>query len=58
MEVSVKNAQRLAAGTKIVGRVLGGVGIGLATVDISQNEVTTSNSLDLVMSVLAVSPTG
>ncbi|MCL8537389.1 hypothetical protein M9991_11010 [Chryseobacterium gallinarum] len=58
MEVSVKNAQRLAAGTKVAGRVLGGVGAALAFVDISQNGVTTSNSLDLVMSALAISPTG
>ena len=35
-----------------------GVGIGLAFVDINQNGVTSSNSIDLVMSVLAVSPTG
>lgn len=58
MEVSVKNAQRLAAGTKYAGRVLGGAGIALGIYDMSENGVNMSNSLDTVMSVLAVSPTG
>ncbi|WP_425551458.1 RHS repeat domain-containing protein [Chryseobacterium oranimense] len=58
MEVSVKNAQRLAAGTKYAGRILGGAGILLAGGDILSNGANMSNSLDLVMSVLAVSPTG
>ncbi|REC78730.1 hypothetical protein [Chryseobacterium rhizosphaerae] len=58
MEVSVKNAQRLAVGTRIAGTALGIAGIALAGNDIKNNGVTTSNSLDLVMSVLAVSPTG
>jgi len=58
LEVSVKNAQRLAAGTKYAGRVLGGAGIALGIYDMSQNGVNVSNSLDTVMSVLAVSPTG
>ena len=58
MEVSVKNAQRLAMGTKYAGRVLGGAGILLASGDILSNGANMSNSLDLVMSVLAVSPTG
>ncbi|MGG7440432.1 hypothetical protein [Chryseobacterium arthrosphaerae] len=58
MEVSVKNAQRLAAGTKYAGRVLGGAGIALGIYDMSKNGVNMSNSLDTVMSVLAVSPTG
>jgi len=58
MEVSVNNAKMLAVGTKVAGRVLGGAGIILAGVDMGQNGVNMSNSLDLVMSVLAVSPTG
>jgi RHS repeat-associated protein len=58
MEVSVKNAQRLAVGTRVAGTALGIAGIALAGNDIKNNGVTTSNSLDLVMSVLAVSPTG
>ncbi|WP_111956298.1 RHS repeat-associated core domain-containing protein [Chryseobacterium lathyri] len=58
LEISSIKAQRLAAGTKIAGRVLGGIGIGLAFIDINQKGPNTSNSLDLVMSVLAVSPTG
>jgi len=58
MEISAVSAQRFAAGTKIAGRVLGGVGIGLGIYDMTENGVTTSNSLDLVMSILAVSPTG
>ncbi|PIF47266.1 hypothetical protein CLU96_4316 [Chryseobacterium sp. 52] len=58
LEISATKAQRFAAGTKIAGRVLGGVGIGLAGYDMIENGANTSNSLDLVMSVLAVSPTG
>ena len=58
MEISAVSAQRLAVGTKVAGRVLGGAGIILAGADMGINGVNTSNSLDLVMSVLAVSPTG
>jgi len=60
-ENQVKTAikvQRFAVGTKIAGRVLDGIGIGLAGYDIIENGANVSNSLDLVMSLLAVSPTG
>ncbi len=36
MEISVKNAQRLAVGTKVAGRVLGGGALILASVDMAQ----------------------
>ncbi|MGC5742981.1 RHS repeat-associated core domain-containing protein [Chryseobacterium sp. NFX27] len=58
MEISAVGAQRLAVGTRVAGTALGIAGIALAGYDIKNNGVTTSNSLDLVMSVLAVSPTG
>ncbi|ROI04545.1 RHS repeat-associated core domain-containing protein [Chryseobacterium sp. G0240] len=58
MEVSVKNAQRLAIGTRVAGAALGIAGIGLGIYDMTENGVNMSNSLDTVMSVLAVSPTG
>ena len=58
MEMSAINAKRFAVGTRVAGTALGIAGIALAGYDIKNNGVTTSNSIDLVMSVLAVSPTG
>ncbi|SEH49265.1 DUF6443 domain-containing protein [Chryseobacterium culicis] len=57
-QLNVDMALKWSQRAKVAGRVLGGIGAGLALADIHQNGVTTSNSLDLVMSVLAVSPTG
>ncbi|MDH6252592.1 hypothetical protein M2347_002319 [Chryseobacterium sp. H1D6B] len=58
MEISAISAQRLAAGTKIAGKVLGGVGIALGAYDIIENGFTTSNTLDTAMSALALTPGG
>ncbi|CAA7386956.1 DUF6443 domain-containing protein [Chryseobacterium fistulae] len=51
-------AGKIAKGLKVTSRALGYAGVGLAAVDINQNGVNMSNSLDLTMSTLAISPTG
>jgi hypothetical protein len=52
------DAGKLANGLKIASKVVGGVGVGLAVYDINANGFTTSNSLDLGMSALALSGIG
>jgi hypothetical protein len=43
---------------KVASKIVGGIGGGLAVYDISQNGFTTSNSLDLVMSTMALTGIG
>ncbi|MFP3833593.1 RHS repeat-associated core domain-containing protein [Chryseobacterium sp. SIMBA_028] len=58
MAMNALKAGRIAKGLKVTGRVLGVAGVGLAAYDISQNGVNISNSLDITMSVLALTPSG
>lgn len=58
MTMNALKAGRIAKGLKITGRVLGGAGLALGVYDMTQNGITTSNSLDVTMSALALTPTG
>ncbi len=58
MEMNAIKAEKWAKGTKIAGRVFGGAGLVLGGIDMYQNGITTSNTLDVTMSALALSPTG
>ena len=58
MTMNAIKAGKISRGLKVTGRVLGVAGVGLAGYDMYENGVTTSNTLDLTMSALALSPTG
>lgn len=57
-EMNAVQAGKLATGFKIAGKSIGILGGGMAVYDISKNGFTTSNTLDLTMSALAVSGVG
>ncbi|WP_407509388.1 hypothetical protein [Elizabethkingia anophelis] len=58
MTMNAIKAGKIAKGLKVAGTSLALVGIGVAGYDIAKNGTNMSNSLDLTMSILAVSPTG
>ncbi|WP_314060354.1 DUF6443 domain-containing protein [Empedobacter brevis] len=49
---------KVAKGLKIGGVGLGVLGVGLGVYDMTQNGITTSNTLDTTMAALAATPTG
>ncbi|KKO91327.1 hypothetical protein AAW12_11105 [Sphingobacterium sp. Ag1] len=57
-EMSTVKAGKIAAGLKTAGNVIGAAGIAFAVGDIYMNGFTTSNSLDLAMSGLALTGVG
>src|SRR5690606_35046113 len=58
MEMNAIKASKTASTLKIVSRASGALSGGLSIYDMTQNGVTTSNTLDLTMSALAVTPSG
>ena len=58
IEMNALKAGAIGKNLKIAGKVVGGLGIGLAIYDIKNNGFTMSNSLDITMSCLAVSGFG
>jgi len=57
-EMNAIKAGKVANGLKIASKVIGAAGVGLALVDMNKNGITTSNTLDLAMSGLALSGVG
>jgi hypothetical protein len=57
-EMNAIKAGKWAAGLKVVSKTVGALGGALAVYDMTQNGVTTSNALDLVMSGMALTGVG
>lgn len=57
-EMNALKAQRFGDGFRLASRVVGFVGVGFAIFDMNSNGISTSNSLDLIMSGLALSGVG
>lgn len=58
IEVNAIKAGQWAKGLKFAGKTIGSIGVGFIALDMHKNGLTTSNSLDGVMSVLALSGYG